>query len=523
MTTTTWTRETVASEILVGAHLVIYHGLVLRIPTKWLDQHPGGSLCIQHFVGRDATDEIDSYHSDHVLELVRRYQVGTVALPWKPLVPPVMSGWVRTKSDTWYNEAGTIRSGSGTQILLVQKRREDATSTPDRAVLELGSSDLSAEDQARHSAAYKVLHRRVRDAGLYKTRYLTGHGPDVLRYALLASLSVYAYNHSWFLTSAVFLGLLWQQLTFIAHDLGHLGVTHNWIIDRILGTFIANWAGGVSIGWWVDDHNIHHLVPNHPSHDPSIEHLPFLAISTVFFTSLWSSYYKRILPFDRFAKVFIQLQHRLFYIVLALARFNLYASSYPYIVRKAFDTKRARGGRWAWWLEAVGIISFWCWYGRILANCGSWKTGLAYLLVSHVAASPVHVQIVLSHFSMSTADLGPTESFVDRQLRTTTDVICDDSIGWIHGGLQLQVTHHLFPRLPRHNLKAASLLVKDFTAEQGLVYAEFGWINGQKDVLGVLKSVADQVKLIGTVADGEVAEVMGRKFGLGSCADKKTL
>jgi delta8-fatty-acid desaturase len=89
--------------------------------------------------------------------------------------------------------------------------------------------------------------------------------------------------------------------------------------------------------------------------------------------------------------------------------------------------------------------------------------------------------------------------------------------------LQLQVTHHLFPRLPRHNLKAASLLVKDFTAEQGLVYAEFGWINGQKDVLGVLKSVADQVKLIGTVADGEVAEVMGRKLGLGSCADKKTL
>jgi delta8-fatty-acid desaturase len=83
--------------------------------------------------------------------------------------------------------------------------------------------------------------------------------------------------------------------------------------------------------------------------------------------------------------------------VLALARFNLYASSYPYIVRKAFDTKRARGGRWAWWLEAVGIISFWCWYGRVLANCGSWKTGLAYLLVSHVAASPVHIQVSCSN------------------------------------------------------------------------------------------------------------------------------
>lgn len=126
---------------------------------------------------------------------------------------------------------------------------------------------------------------------------------------------------------------------------------------------------------------------------------------------------------------------------------------------------------------------------------------------------------MLSHFSMSTADLGPTESFADRQLRTTTDVICPESIGWIHGGLQLQVTHHLFPRLPRHNLKAASLLVKEFAAEQGLVYAEFGWISGNQDVLGVLKSVADQVKIIGTVAEAEAKEAVDKKLGLHT--DKK--
>ncbi|KAJ7243890.1 delta 8-sphingoloid desaturase protein [Mycena haematopus] len=513
--TTAWTRENIASEILAGAHLVIYHNLLLRIPLKWLDHHPGGALCIQHFVGRDATDEIESYHPDHVLELVRRYQVGTVVLPWRPLVPPVMSGWVRTSSDVWYNEAAAIRNSSSAEILLVQKR-PDAIDTPDRAILEPGSSILSVEDQDQHSAAYKVLHKRVRDAGLYNTRYLTGYGPDILRYALLASLSVYAYHHAWFLTSAVFLGLFWQQLTFLAHDLGHVGVTHDWTIDRILGIVVADCIGGVSISWWVDDHNVHHLVPNHPSHDPTIEHLPFIAITPAFFDSLWSSHYKRTLHFDRFANFFVRLQHRLFYILLALARFNLYASSYPFLVRKAFDTKRARGGRWAWWLEVGGIIIFWCWYSLVLANCGSWKTSLAYLLVSHIAASPVHVQIVLSHFSMSTADLGPTESFVDRQLRTTTDVICDDSVGWIHGGLQLQVTHHLFPRLPRHNLKAASLLVKEFAAEQGLVYAEFGWISGQKDVLGVLKSVADQVKLIGVVADVEAKEAVDRKLGLGS-------
>lgn len=115
---------------------------------------------------------------------------------------------------------------------------------------------------------------------------------------------------------------------------------------------------------------------------------------------------------------------------------------------------------------------------------------------------------------MSTADLGPTESFADRQLRTTTDVICPDSLAFLHGGLHLQVTHHLFPRLPRHNLRKASELVKEFAKEQNLTYAEFGFVAGNKQVIGVLKSVADQVKLIGKVAKVEAQEAVDKKIAI---------
>jgi len=156
------------------------------------------------------------------------------------------------------------------------------------------------------------------------------------------------------------------------------------------------------------------------------------------------------------------------------------------------------------------VVFFWCWYGRLLWGCGSWQKALAYLVVSHVATSPLHVQIVLSHFSMSTADLGPNESFPHRQMRTTTDVICPPGLSFLHGGLHLQVTHHLFPRLPRHNLRKASELVKAFALEEGLVYAEFGFVRGNKEVVGVLKGVAEQLQLMGRVAEGEVREMMGR-------------
>lgn len=98
------------------------------------------------------------------------------------------------------------------------------------------------------------------------------------------------------------------------------------------------------------------------------------------------------MPFDRFAKAVTAIQHKLFYIVMLFARLNLYRLSYEFLIKKAWDTKRARGGRWAWGLEIAGLIFFWSWFGRVLYGCGSWQTALAYLLVSHAVTSPLHVQ-----------------------------------------------------------------------------------------------------------------------------------
>ncbi|PFH50815.1 hypothetical protein AMATHDRAFT_47622 [Amanita thiersii Skay4041] len=532
-----WHRNDIAARILAGDILIIYDNHLLRIPHSWLNAHPGGSLALLHFVGRDATDEIQAYHLDDTQKLISRYSIGRVHVPdsgWEPLLPPVMSGWVSTLSRDgnreWVHEADAFRSPINTknlpssQVLLVEKNSFlPASDSPTAETINPPPTNLSLEIQTKHSKAYRELHKRIVDAGLYKTPYLTGYGPEVLRYTLLGCLSAYAYSNGWFMFSAVFLGLMWHQLVFTAHDLGHMGVTHNWTTDRLIAILIADFIGGLSIGWWVQNHNIHHLVTNHPSHDPDIEHLPFFAISPVYFTSLWSSYYKRVMRFDRFSNLLISVQHKLFYVVMLFARFNLYAQSYTFLCTKAWDTRRARGGRWAWSLEVLGVLFFWFWFGKVLYGCGDWKTALGYLLVSHAVTSPLHVQIVLSHFSMSTADLGPTESFPHRQMRTTTDVICPPSLSFLHGGLHLQVTHHLFPRLPRHNLRRASKLVKEFAKEQGLEYAEFGFVHGNKEILGVLRDVAQQVKLIGKVAAIEAQEAVEKKLAASEGVWRKTM
>lgn len=94
------------------------------------------------------------------------------------------------------------------------------------------------------------------------------------------------------------------------------------------------------------------------------------------------------MTFDSLAAALIPLQHKLFYIVLSLARFNLYANSYSFILLRARRT-------WDWIIEVLAVTGFWTWYGLLLYGTPSWKVVLGYLLVSHMVSSPVHVQVCL--------------------------------------------------------------------------------------------------------------------------------
>ncbi|WVQ64415.1 uncharacterized protein L199_002581 [Kwoniella botswanensis] len=532
------TRPQIAQRICEGQQLIILHSEVINV-SSWSPYHPGGALALLHFVGRDASDEIEAYHCDATLERMKKYVVGRVEVDekgWKPLTPPIALGLIRHPNgvkNNWVKE-GMVTLGQS--ILQQQQVNIPITLNDDKAPiptisasvdpseiqlketnvdiyrltveqLEPPNSELDREIEYKRSKAFQELKKRVKDAGLFKpSGWLYGYETEIIRYIALAlgAYGLFYYTNGWLgqMTSALCLGLLFQQLAFVVHDAGHKGITTDYFWDRMIGMTVASWIGGLSVGWWCDNHNIHHLVTNHPEHDPDIQHIPFFAISKDFFGSLWSTYYKRVMALDGFSKVMISVQHKLYYIVLSLARFNLYANSYMYLL----GPKPKRDNYWRY--EIAGIAWYWFYYLSMLKSLPSWKMRLAYLLVSHIAASPVHVQIVLSHFACSTEDLGPTESFPSRQLRTTMDVICSPNIEFIHGGLHLQVTHHLFPRLPRHNLRAASLLVKQYCEEQDIVYKEYGWLNGNQQVLTVLKDVANQLELLKKVADGEIQERM---------------
>jgi delta8-fatty-acid desaturase len=113
-------------------------------------------------------------------------------------------------------------------------------------------------------------------------------------------------------------------LAFVGHDLGHNSVTQNQWYDNVIGVTLGNFAGGISTGWWKRSHNVHHIVCNSVEHDPDIQHLPALSISSKIFKGFWSTYHMKAFVFDPVARFLVAYQHVLYYPIMGLARVNLY-------------------------------------------------------------------------------------------------------------------------------------------------------------------------------------------------------
>jgi delta8-fatty-acid desaturase len=338
---------------------------------------------------------------------------------------------------------------------------------------------------------FRELRDRVEAGGYFKCNYWA-YAIEASRYISFLVLSALFLRSGYYGISGMFLGFFWHQASFCVHDAGHQGITHNYTVDTLIGIFLANFCGGLSLGWWKWSHNVHHIVTNSPEHDPDNQHLPFFAVNHRFFRSLYSTYHHRVMKYDFAAKCITSIQAWLYYPVMAAARFNLYVQSWIYLLS---GTGPKKGPAW-WhrWLELVGMAVFWTWYGYfiIYKTIPTNRDRIVFYLVSNLTTVPLHIQITLSHFAMSASDLGPTESFAQKMLRTTMDVDCPQWLDFFHGGLQFQAVHHLFPQLPRHNLRAVQKLVIEFCEEVGIPYAIYGFVDGNRHLLGHLAEVSRQ-------------------------------
>jgi len=287
---------------------------------------------------------------------------------------------------------------------------------------------------------------------------------------------------------AALMGVCWQQMAGLGHDLGHSGVTHDFHTDHLIGSVMAAFMG-LSVGWWKSDHNTHHVVCNAVEHDPNIQHMPMLAVTEKIFEQprFWDTYHKKWVGMDSVARLLVSFQHLFFYPLMAFGRINLYVQGFIYILGGHDRHHYPK-------TELAGLAAFFGWVGYVAACQPSWALAAGWVFVSHAVSGVLHVQIVLSHWSMETYKGSPYSSLETEwylmQMRTTMNVATHPLLDWVHIGLQFQLEHHLFPRLPRHNLRKARELVKAVCAKHDIQYHEPGFFAGNVEMWRALKTAA---------------------------------
>jgi delta8-fatty-acid desaturase len=399
--------------------------------TKYVESHPGGWLPISNLAGKDVTDAFANYHPATVYEkLLPNFYIGDIC-DYK------VSEFVQEHRDV---RQELLRRG-------------------------LFKTDMS------YYAKLCVWYATLFTGALYFT---------ILRPSV--------WEH---MLGAVLMAAFWQQIAFFGHDIGHNGVSHVRKNDLWWGIVIGNTTGGISLGWWKRSHNVHHVVCNSIENDPDIQHMPIFAVSPDMFGKFWSTYHEKIVVTDDIARLLVSVQHYLYYPVMCVARFNLYVQSYLLLFsREKVDHKA---------LEIGTLAIFTTWFTAMVCLClGSWQERVAYLLLSHGIAGLLHVQITLSHFAEDTyhgnAYNDDTDEWFRMQCKTTLNVDCPEYMDWFHGGLQFQIEHHLYPRLPRHNLRECRKLVKQLCKKHDVEYKELSFVDGNKRVFRCLKAAAYEAR-----------------------------
>jgi fatty acid desaturase len=338
---------------------------------------------------------------------------------------------------------------------------------------------LEQEPTARPAAApkgrwseYTQLSRQIKQAGLLDRRRGWYAARIGLNLALLVAgwVAFVVLGESWWqLVTAAYLAVVFTQLAFLGHDAGHRQLFRSRRANDRVGLVHANLLAGVSFGWWVGKHNRHHTNPNHEDLDPDI------SITALAFTADQAS--------SRHGLVRLMARHQawLFFPLLLLEAAHLHLASIKAVLR---GSGRAN--------TVEGLL--------LLAHVAGYLTALVWVLSPLQALAFVVVQQGLfglylgcsfapNHKGMPILTDADQLDFLRRQVLTSRNVRGSRLVDLVLGGLNYQIEHHLFPNMPRPNLRHAQPLVRAFCAQHGLPYTEASLFASYAEAVRHLHSV----------------------------------
>jgi fatty acid desaturase len=325
---------------------------------------------------------------------------------------------------------------------------------------------------APRGTAYSILSRQIKQAGLLDRRlgYYAAQTALLLTLTAAGVTALVVIGDSWWqLLVAGYFAVLSTQLGFLGHDAGHRQIFRSARGNYRFGVALANLGVGFSYGWWVDKHNRHHAHPNDEDKDPDI------GAGALIFTT------RQAQTSGPIARVFYRYQAWTFFPLLLLEAINLRVASVRYLLAGR-DRARFREGL----LIASHLVAY---LAAVFVVLPPGKA-LAFVAI-HQALFGLYLgcSFAPNHKGMPPLSAADNADYLRRQVLTARNVRGHWFTDFALGGLNYQIEHHLFPSMPRGNLRRAQQLVKDFCAGQHVPYLETGLISSYAQALRHLDTI----------------------------------
>lgn len=290
-----------------------------------------------------------------------------------------------------------------------------------------------------------------------------------LKAALLLLLGVGAFvvffaTQSWWQRVPTFLVGVCLSTSFImiGHDSGHGAVSRTRWINDLPGYFAFPILAGLSLTFWKHKHNVlHHGQPNIQGHDRDIAIYPLAFVDE-----------QRSRRFG-IARVVQSYQPLTFWLLTTL---TVFAMRWDGLRFRLGEGRRQHGNRAERTLDTICLalhVVIWFVVPTQVFGVSWWHAALFYVAWTVTAGpllgaifAPAHMnQPIFREFS---------DNFV-LQLNTTQNLRTIFPNGFLLMGLDHQIEHHLFQRMPHVNLKRAAKIVRAFCQRKGLPYHVEPW------------------------------------------------
>lgn len=321
---------------------------------------------------------------------------------------------------------------------------------------------------------YILLRERIVAAGLLEKTFFY-YMVLISFYIGLLVLSIFIFMGSESVLLAIggmaFIVIMMVQLGLVGHDIAHQQVFRSIKGYEIGGSIYWNLLLGINMRYWNNKHGEHHAHPNQLGRDPDIE-LPVLFSA------------RQVKSASALKQKMLKFQHIYFYPMMALPYLSVVIYSFSFLARQ----KTSKAFFEFLLLSAHHLII-------IFLIFNYFSPGQALFLYSiYLGSLGIYMAMVFAPNHKGMPIIASQETFSYRhQILTSRNVRPNFFTDFWYGGLNYQIEHHLFPTMPRKNLKKTRDIVRQFCKEKNIPYHETGVWQSIREIHSALRQTAQEI------------------------------